>query len=153
MVVCFISYVRCLTQRGPETHLCISEFDHRWLRWWLVVCSKPCHYVSHTDALTIRPWGTSLSKILIKIQQLFWNHIHEYFSDCIHTLGIFAYRFCSNNINWGRYENRSCLLRTASTRLDGMTRTVIGNRRCRKSQLWKQMAFHIMWLVFYLISH
>ena len=151
MIECFTSYTRCLAQRGSETNLCVSEFDHRWLRWWLVVCSEPSHYVSHAGALTIRPLGTSLSKISIKIQQMFWSHIHKYFPDCIHTLGIFAYRFCMNlNLNWGRYENRSCLLHTASTRLDGMTRTVIGNRACGK--LWKQMAFHTMWFVFYLIS-
>ena len=29
------------------THICISDQGHRLIRWWLVACSAPSHYLDH----------------------------------------------------------------------------------------------------------
>ena len=151
MVVCFTSYIRCLTQRGPETHLCVSEFDHRWFRWWFVVCSEPSHYVSHAGALTIRHWGTSLSKISIKIQQLFWSHIHKYFSWLHSHLGYICLSILYEPQPQLRQIWKQVLSSTHSLHYIGWY-----DSNCNWQpwlwKLWKQVAFHTMWFVFYLIS-
>ena len=36
----------CLTHLGRATHICVNKLSHHWLRYWLVACSVPSHYLN-----------------------------------------------------------------------------------------------------------
>ena len=49
-------------------HICVTELGQHWFRYWLVTNSAPSHYLSQCWVLSIGPFATNFSEILIKIQ-------------------------------------------------------------------------------------
>ena len=60
-------------------HICFSESDQHWFRWWLVAHLGPSHYLNYSGLLPVEPLGTNFSEILIKI----WFFINENASENI----------------------------------------------------------------------
>ena len=56
---CFFKLKSTMTNYG----ICIDKLGHPWFRWWPVICSVPCHYLTQWELIVHRTLVNEFSEI------------------------------------------------------------------------------------------
>ena len=73
---CHWPWLVALTYLPLVPHICVSELDQYWSRYWLVACSAPSHYLKHAGLLSIGLLWTNVSENWIGITPFPFKKMH-----------------------------------------------------------------------------